>query len=80
VEAGPTQRACVTVKVLNWRGEVKTVIQNSYRAAGRHYEGWHGRDDAGKLLPVGNYRYYIFATGGGAKPHTHLVTGITSIR
>lgn len=72
--------AYVTIKVLDWRGEAKTVVLNGFRPAGRYYEGWNGKNDLGRLLPPGNYRYYIFASGGGAKPHTDLATGVVTIK
>jgi len=68
--------ANVTIKVYGFGREVKTVINNSYRAAGRYYEGWTGTDNYGKILPEGNYKYTIFATNAAG---TRTYSGVTSI-
>ena len=72
-----SQNANVTIKVYNYKGEVKTVVNNSYRAAGRHYEGWTGTNNSGQILPSGNYGYIISATNTAGK---RTYSGITAIR
>ena len=37
-------------------GVVRTLVPWSARAAGRYSDSWDGRDDAGHLLPAGQYR------------------------
>ncbi|HDP69856.1 MAG TPA: hypothetical protein ENN38_03485, partial [Actinobacteria bacterium] len=68
--------AYLTIKVYNYKGEVKTVVNNSYRAAGRHYEGWTGTNNSGQILPEGNYGYTIYATNSAG---TRTYSGTTSI-
>lgn len=58
--------AWVTIRVYDYRGEVKTVINNTWRSKGRHYEGWPGTNNSGNFLAPGTYKYIISArsTGG----------------
>lgn len=53
--------AHITIKIYNYLGEVRTVIDSQSRAAGRHYEGWTGTNNNGNILQPGNYRYIITA-------------------
>lgn len=71
--------AYVTLKVYDYRGEVRTVLNNAHRGSGSHAQAWDGKDDLGEVLPDGNYRYMLFATAGGSAPHTHLRTGVISL-
>lgn len=75
-----TEDAWITIKVYDYRGEVRTVVNNARLRAGRHYPLWDGRDTAGNVLPRGNYVYSIFASGGGNSPATSLVSGVVGIR
>lgn len=72
--------AWVTIKVFDYRGEIRTVVNNARMPAGRHYPLWNGRTATGAILPRGNYRYYVFASGGGMAPATSLATGIVGLR
>ncbi|MDO9107967.1 MAG: D-glucuronyl C5-epimerase family protein [Coriobacteriia bacterium] len=75
-----TQDAWITIKVYDYRGEVRTVVNNARFRAGRYYPLWNGRDAAGNVLPKGNYAYSIFASGGGNSPATALQSGVVGIR
>jgi len=71
-----SENANVTIKVYNYKGEVKTVLSNAYRAAGRHYEGWTGTNNSSQILPNGNYKYTIYATNSAG---TRTYSGITCV-
>jgi|GEM_PF-5849282 len=69
--------ANVTIKVYNYKGEVKTIINDAPRKAGRHYEGWTGTNNQSSLLPNGNYAYTITAKN---QTGTRMCSGITAIK
>lgn len=75
-----SQDAYVTIKVFSSAREVRTVMRNVKLKAGRHYPLWKGEDASGKLLPAGNYVYYVYASSGGSTPRTALRTGVTGVR
>lgn len=72
-----SQDSRVTIKVFDYKGVVKSVIFNALKKKGRHYEGWTGTNNSGKILPNGNYRYEIYVTSGKQK---FTVKGITAIK
>lgn len=57
--------AWTTIRVYDYRGEVKTVLDGSWRPKGRHYEGWPGTNDNGNFLAPGTYKYVISARNPG---------------
>lgn len=70
--------ARVTIKVFDYKGEVKTVISNVYRSAGKHYEGWTGTNNDKRVMRNGNYRYEIFATNRAGNEKASGVTALLS--
>lgn len=67
----------VIVRVLSGDKLIATVVARQPRTAGqRYYEIWNGKDNNGKIVPNGEYRYTIIATnafGKGIARHTVVV-------
>jgi hypothetical protein len=72
--------AWVTIKVFGTKGLVRTLCANTAYAAGANERLWDGKDNAGRRVPAGLYRYMVFASSGGPGPHTVLLTGAVGIR
>ena len=69
--------AYVNLKIFDARGEVKGLVTRQVKMAGTYRLGWTGTDNAGKLLPPGNYRYVVYA----ANTHgTRTYSGVVGIR
>lgn len=75
-----SEPAWVTVKVFDSRGVARVVVNNARLGAGRHYPSWNGRDAHNRLLPPGNYVYYVFASSGGPRPVTSFASRVITIR
>ncbi len=62
----------VTVKVYNLMGqEVKTLLDNKFKAAGTHRIVWDGTDNSGNVVASGNY---IYSLEVGNVKHTKRMT------
>jgi len=72
--------AWVTIRVFGGHGRVRTVVYAVKCRAGRNGRLWDGRDDAGRRLPAGTYRYYVLASGGGAKAASSGFGGTLTLR
>lgn len=53
-----------TLTIRNAAGAIVRTLANGTRAAGTYADQWDGRNDAGTLLPDGDYRYLAIATEG----------------
>lgn len=76
-----TSDTCYAVlKIFTYSGEVKSLAVNTKVAAGTKTFTWDGTDAAGKALPAGGYRYYLFVHSGGTKPVTRLGVGVAPLK
>ena len=69
----------VTVKIVSSKGVVRTLCVNAKTAPGAIAKEWDGRDTYGKLLPTGNYRYFVFVSGGGLTAAIDLESGLVNL-
>ncbi|MGH1365591.1 MAG: FlgD immunoglobulin-like domain containing protein [Calditrichia bacterium] len=57
-----SQREAVTLRIFNSLGqEVRTLIENNVRNAGRHEVSWNGRNNSGERVASGVYLYQLKA-------------------
>ena len=69
-----------SVKILDTKGaEIRTLLNNARRSAGTWSVAWDGRNTSGALMPAGTYRYYVFASSGGASPRTAFANGTVEL-
>lgn len=71
-----SKKSTVTLKVYNYKGEVKTVTNQASRSAGLNGDGWTGTDNTGHILPDGTYKYVLTADAGAS----FSVSGTVTIR
>lgn len=76
-----TENATVSVSVRDFDGiTVRRLVSEATFAAGDHRVAWNGRNDAGRLVPDGPYRFELTATGSAgtetARPLTAKATRV----
>lgn len=59
-----SKTASVTLKIHNYKGEVKSLVSGASRPAGLSGDGWTGTDNSGRILPDGTYKYVLTADAG----------------
>lgn len=69
--AGPADR--VTVKVLDATGSIVQSQDLGARDAGSFSFVWDGRNDAGQIMPPGNYRFTVNAVRGSDKVSSEVL-------
>jgi flagellar hook assembly protein FlgD len=63
----------VHLAVFDTQGRQVRVLVDDLRSAARHQIHWDGRDDSGKRLPAGIYRYRLRAAGLQYSRPAHLL-------
>ncbi|MBS2022401.1 MAG: flagellar hook assembly protein FlgD, partial [Deltaproteobacteria bacterium] len=67
--------ASVTATITDDNGKVVRTLKFGGAAAGQFSSTWDGRDDAGTLLPTGNYHLKLAATDSSGKAVTTVTEG-----
>lgn len=71
--------ATVSVSVRDFDGiTVRRLVSGSTFAAGDHRVAWNGRNDAGRLVPDGPYRFELTATGSAGTESARPLTAKSS--
>lgn len=81
----PSEANSVAINIKDSQNNVVRTISFDKLNAGEHGVEWDGKDQTGKILPAGNYKFELNATTSDGKPikaktmYETVVTGVTDV-